>query len=195
MSSPVRRLASGLAIAPIRTELACCGGWQALDPHGSEAIILRGPLPIAGVKICDNHLVVDQEGWSRTEETKRLILEFLRLTGGTLGRVQAIRLAAGSRIAPQIDPGDYGAIRDRHLLLVDGVSGVNLALQGDNVTMRAGEIWQFQPNHPHRISNEASQHPCVLLIFDIMPRHRPGVDFTPRRAEIPSTGQSESSRR
>ena len=100
--------------------------------------------------------------------TVAFIERFAREQGGTLGRAKLALLPAGKEVLPHVDRGEYYRRRDRYHLVIRSAEGSMLRAGGEEVRMRAGELWWFDNKALHSAANRSAED-RIHLIFDVLP--------------------------
>jgi hypothetical protein len=93
---------------------------------------------------------------------------------GVPGRAVIAQLAADGRIYSHTDDSLYWLLRDRyHLVVQCGDRGTWFRSGGEEVHMRQGELWWFDPTVPHEAHN-VSGEARIHFVIDILSRHSLG---------------------
>jgi outer membrane protein assembly factor BamB/orotate phosphoribosyltransferase len=85
-----------------------------------------------------------------------------------LSRATIVRLKPKSQVSRHIDAGSYYLIRNRFHLVLYSSSGSLLMSGGEQVRMKAGELWWFDNKQYHEARNESDEW-RVHYIFDLLP--------------------------
>lgn len=100
--------------------------------------------------------------------TMGLIKRLAQELEGTPARAKLAYLGPGSKVEQHIDRGDYYRQHDRYHLALQTAPGNYLTAGGEQVELKAGELWWFNNQVLHKASN-ASTEPRIHLIFDVCP--------------------------
>lgn len=181
MSERFKRIADGLAVAPLLAKLAekpCL--WMARIERQSypgsahkdtETIYLRWATDqsVAGSFHCLESEDQLAPLLDLTPEIGTLFQSALRHIGcgeePDVGRVILVRLAPHGHIAEHVDEGPYADKYDRFHLCVAGAS--SFYVEGHRQEMLPGELWWFNHKKPHTVQN-FSHVPRIHLIMDLV---------------------------
>jgi len=100
--------------------------------------------------------------------------DLVQSMNGTPGRVVMTKLRPHGRIFPHTDDGLYWLLRDRYHLVVKSVAGSHFKAGGEEVRMRTGELWWFDPTVLHEAFNESDEH-RIHVIVDVLSRQSLGT--------------------
>lgn len=90
-----------------------------------------------------------------------------RVEGDILGRVMITRLAPGKEIYPHADTrGRYANSMRRYHIPLQSEPGVVFLAGDEQVSMRPGEVWDFNAHAEHQVINNSAQE-RINLIVDI----------------------------
>ena len=93
---------------------------------------------------------------------------------GVPGRAVVARLGADGKIYKHTDDSLYWLLRDRyHLVVKCGEKGTWFRAGDEEVHMRQGELWWFDPTVPHEAHNVSGQA-RIHFVIDILSRHSLG---------------------
>lgn len=95
---------------------------------------------------------------------------------GAMGRAVIARLRPHGTIHPHLDDRLYWLLRDRYHLVIKSVTGSHFRAGGEEVRMRQGELWWFDPTVEHSAFNESDQE-RIHIIVDILSAHSIGSFF------------------
>jgi len=93
--------------------------------------------------------------------------ELVRGMNGTMGRVVMTKLRPHGTIYRHTDDGLYWLLRDRYHLVLKSVLGSHFKSGGEEVRMKTGELWWFDPTVPHEAFNESDED-RIHVIIDVM---------------------------
>lgn len=89
---------------------------------------------------------------------------------GAMGRAVIVRLKPTGTIYPHTDDGLYWLLRDRYHLVVKSQNGSHFRAGGEEMRMREGELWWFDPTVPHEAFNDSDED-RIHIIVDILSPH------------------------
>ena len=117
--------------------------------------------------VFDEHESIEYPAFHALPAAQKLIFELMaRVRGERLGRCLITKLPPGGTIAAHVDGGAHAEYYDRFHIVLQGKPG-NLFRAGDEaVEMRTGEIYWFDNQAEHEVSN-FSDDDRVHLIVDI----------------------------
>lgn len=105
---------------------------------------------------------------SSLPQAQSLVLDIMRAVGGyALDRLLITRLRPGGRINPHADKdGSYvdDLTRSRYHCVIQGLPGSVYKTGDEEVEMRTGEVWWFNPWEIHSVYNGSSDDRIHLLI-------------------------------
>lgn len=174
------RIATGIDVAPIRSELEAAPEIWLADTSRQRRVrcqrdtrniflrVAKKPLPSGATNANDVH----ESRVARAASRFPVALTFCRaiagLRSGELGRATLVALQPRGWVRPHVDAGAYYRVRDRFHLVVRSLGGSPLTAGGETVVMREGELWAFDNKYLHEASNPTDE-PHVHLIFDVLP--------------------------
>ena len=93
--------------------------------------------------------------------------QLVRSMDGTMGRAVMTRLRPRGTIYPHTDDGLYWLLRDRYHLVLKSAAGSHFKAGGEEVRMREGELWWFDPTVSHEAYNDSDED-RIHIIVDVM---------------------------
>ena len=102
---------------------------------------------------------------------------------GLMGRAVMANILPHGTVYPHTDDGLYWLLRDRYHLVLKSVAGSPLKAGGEEVRMRPGELWWFDPTVPHEAFNDSDED-RIHIIADVLSR-RSMKTFRKRLARAP----------
>ena len=174
------RIATGIDVAPIRSELEAAPEIWLADTSRQRNVrcqrdtrnifirVARKPLPPGARNANDVHESRVARAASRFPTALAFCRSIADLQGGELGRATLVALQPRGWIRPHVDAGAYYRIRDRFHLVLRSLGGSHLTAVGETVVMREGELWAFDNKSLHEARNPTDE-PRVHLTFDVLP--------------------------
>ncbi|WP_422368809.1 aspartyl/asparaginyl beta-hydroxylase domain-containing protein [Pelagibius sp.] len=95
--------------------------------------------------------------------------DFAQEQNSLLSRAKIVCLAAGKRVYPHIDRGDYYLLRNRFHLVLRSTQGSWLKAGDEEVRMAEGELWWFDNKQVHEAFNDGALD-RIHMIFDLLPQ-------------------------
>ncbi len=96
--------------------------------------------------------------------------QLVRSMDGAMGRAVMTKLRPHGTIFPHTDDGLYWLLRDRYHLVLKSAAGSHFKAGGEEVRMREGELWWFDPTVPHEAFNESDED-RIHVIVDVLSPH------------------------
>lgn len=178
------RVAAGVGVGPLmhaiarQPDLWNRNRWRTTytgTPHGDiDDILLRysGGAAIAGPDTAEAVQQDDCPVWhpaaARLPQAKPLVLALMQEVGAyQLDRLLVTRLPPGGRILPHADNHGSYVHRDgaaRYHVVLQGLPGSMFRCGGEEVCMRTGEIWWFNPHQVHEVLNNSADDRVHLLV-------------------------------
>jgi aspartyl/asparaginyl beta-hydroxylase (cupin superfamily) len=90
--------------------------------------------------------------------------ELVRSQQGTMGRAVMAKLRPHGTVYPHTDDGLYWLLRDRYHLVLKSVAGSVLRAGGEEVRMKEGELWWFDPTVLHEALNDSDQDRIHVIV-------------------------------
>lgn len=144
-------------------------------PHGQnrdvDDILLRFQNAEASYEeITGNGKIVNYPAFAEMPSVRPIIFGLMRQVEGIdLGRVIITRLPPGKTIPAHTDEtGAYVQDRKRYQVVVQCLPGVVFRCGDEQIQMKAGEVWWFDPSIEHEIVNNSADDRIVLIV-DVMP--------------------------
>ena len=100
----------------------------------------------------------------------RYVDDMISSLKGTPGRVVMANLRPNGTIYPHTDDGLYWLLRDRYHLVLKSANGSRFKAGGEEVHMREGELWWFDPTVEHQAFNESDED-RIHIILDVLSPH------------------------
>ncbi len=178
--SPFRKIAEGIDVAPICSELAGRPEMWLVDTSRQRKVrcqrdtqniflrVAKKPLPPGARNANDVHASRVTRISTRFPCALAFCQWIADLHGGEVGRATLVALQPHGWVRPHVDAGAYYRIRDRFHLTIKSPEGSPLTAGGESVVMREGELWVFNNKAEHEARN-TSDEPRVHLIFDVLP--------------------------
>jgi hypothetical protein len=115
----------------------------------------------------DQHENVDQPPFKELHEARPLVFNLMAFVQGErLGRVMINKLRPGGRIYPHADTPVHAKYWDRFHICIQGGPGANIRCGDEHVNMRPGEIWWFNNEIEHEVTNNSADD-RIHMIVDI----------------------------
>lgn len=172
------RLAQGLPVVPLVAAIKMKGElWDQntlrtkhpQSPHQqANDIWLRfNKLEEDVTKVVDDHESICYPAWFELPQALPIIFDLMRTVNGLrLGRVMITRLAPGKKIDPHVDGGDHARYYKRFHIMLQNAPGSLFYCGDEAVCMMPGEVWWFNNQIEHAVSNN-SDDDRITMIVDI----------------------------
>jgi hypothetical protein len=102
----------------------------------------------------------------------RYVDDLVQELQGTPGRVVMTKLRPHGKIYPHTDDGLYWLLRDRYHLVLKSPGGSHFKAGGEEVYMREGELWWFDPTVEHEAFNESDDDRIHVIVDVLSPQSR-----------------------
>ncbi len=184
------RIATGIDVAPFRSELAAAPKMWLVDTSRQRKVrcqrdtlniflrVAKKPLPPGARNANDVHESRTARSAARFPYALAFCERIAQLQGGELGRATLVALQPRGWVRPHVDAGEYYRVRDRFHLVLQSRDGSPLTAAGETVVMQSGELWAFDNKAEHDARNPTDE-PRVHLIFDVLPRPGRGYYVRP----------------
>ena len=104
------------------------------------------------------------------------IEQLVKRMKGSFGRSVITQLRPGGTIHPHIDDRLYWLIRDRYHLVIKSKTGSHFRAGDEEVRMKEGELWWFDPTVTHSVHNDSDEW-RIHIVADILSPHSIGSFF------------------
>lgn len=138
----------------------------AQSPHAQvDDILLRFP-DSASATLGDELICHSRPALARLPQARPLVFGLMNQVEGTLlGRVMVTRLRPGKRILPHADTrGRYANSMMRYHIVLQSEPGAIFRAEDEQISMRAGEVWQFNAHAEHEVVNNSADDRLHLIV-------------------------------
>lgn len=134
-----------------------------LEPYKNAA--KQGEYEAAVSNVLDQHESICFPAWYKLPQAHAVIFDLVRFVeGARLGRVIITRLAPGKKITPHVDSGAHADYYERFHVVMQNPPGSIFRAGGEEVMMRAGEIWWFNNKIEHEVVNNSIGDRYVMIV-------------------------------
>lgn len=117
--------------------------------------------------VVNDREVVPYAGWYALPEARDLVLDLMRMAGGTrLGRVIISKLPPGKIISPHVDGGAPAEYFTRFQVCLQSRPGCIFQIEDEAVQFAPGEIWRINNRALHSVVNN-SDDDRIAMVVDI----------------------------
>lgn len=154
-------------------------------PFGdTETIFLRFP-PASVTEMerstKDQHECVWMDGWLHLPAARAIVFGVMaQVEGERLGRVMINRIRPGGRIYPHADTPVHAQYWDRFHVALQSGPGCNFRCGDETVYMPPGQIWWFQNELEHEVTNNSADD-RIHLIIDVRTQRLAFSGMTPTK--------------
>jgi len=96
--------------------------------------------------------------------------QLVRSMDGKMGRAVMTKLRPHGTVYAHTDDGLYWLLRDRYHLVLKSATGSHFKVGGEEVRMREGELWWFDPTVSHEAFNDSDED-RIHIIVDVLSPH------------------------
>lgn len=115
--------------------------------------------------IIDQHESINYPAYFTLNAARPIIHNLMRaVEGERLGRVLITRLAPGKCITPHIDSGDHAEYYERYHVTLQSLPGANFRCGSEQVNMKQGELWWFQNQIEHSVTNNSADDRITMIV-------------------------------
>ena len=179
------RIAEGIDTSPFLAELAANSELWDVDASRQEKIVTQRETRAITLRSHANQAALDSrvrrakplgykgrpsEMSARLPVASNFVDQLAKDMNGTLGRAVMANIRPHGKVYRHTDDGLYWLLRDRYHLVLKSVAGSRLTAGGEQVLMRAGELWWFDPTVPHEAFNDSDED-RIHIIADVMSPH------------------------
>lgn len=154
---------------PVRTQMTGTAHADSSDIwlrfNDIEGLDSETPEDIA--RVMDDLMCVNYPAMFLLPQVRALAMGLMPLVEGEqLGRVIVSKLPAGGVVKPHADEGRYSEYYDRFHVVLSSAPGCLFHCDDETVHMAAGDLWWFDNNITHEVTNNSAED-RVHLIIDI----------------------------
>jgi hypothetical protein len=113
----------------------------------------------------DDLEVVNYPAFWKLPQARAIIFGLMTQVGGErLGRCVITRLKPGGRILPHEDGGLCASYYDRYQIALNSEPGCSFSCGGETVEMRTGDVWWFNNELEHSVTNNSASDRLSLIV-------------------------------
>lgn len=129
----------------------------------------------------DQHECVWMDGWLHLPAARAIVFGLMgQVEGERLGRVMINRLRPGGRVFPHADTPAHAQYWDRFHVALQSGPGCNFRCGDETVYMPPGQVWWFQNELEHEVTNNSADD-RIHLIVDIRTQRLAFCGLTPTK--------------